>query len=227
MGLSSGPGWGDSSLRPLLSLECPSPVSPLTCPCLEHEALSQCGPPAGTDPSGPGALNPSLPRSKTRVLWAAPACHGCCGGGCLPKRPVVRTSRLSDARPRFMLRTQGLERCCPHPAGQQGPRGTHGGDVAGMELGRLLQEGQAGVGVHHVLHKWTRTRPEVHHPPRGPAYTCPPCSLDTAGHRAAPVESVQTRGSVESRPIGTVQEHVARRARPAGHTKAAITAFHM
>lgn len=34
--------------------------------------------------------------------------------------------------------------------------GTHRGDVARMELGRLLEEGQAGVRVHHVLHAETR-----------------------------------------------------------------------
>lgn len=84
------------------------------------------------------------------------------------------------------------------------PQGrTDRGDVAGMELGRLLQEGQAGVRVHHVLHTGideacvTRCTPEPggrrqtgprvggHTDPRGTLVGGDPERVDTRprGHR--------------------------------------------
>lgn len=75
MGLSSGPGWGDSSLRPLLSLECPSPVAS------PHLPL-------------PGAQGSKSVRASRRYRPLRPRCPqslpaqeqdtGSLGGTCLP-----------------------------------------------------------------------------------------------------------------------------------------------
>lgn len=145
-------------------------------------------------PGGRGqGLGRALARRDLRPVrpWGSAPCPA--RGPCEPHRSPLPSPREKAHRHVSLVRAR---------SGGRGRR-THRGDVAGMELGRLLQERQPGVCVHHVL-RGDSTRPwdapRDHPQPTGREPMCPPEPQGRIGRpRTAPGESPRTHRHIKSR----------------------------